>query len=150
MVYMYHSFLIHLSADGHLGCFHVLALINSAAMIFFFLTLIAIPKTKLVSEGLVYISCSEPMDVWKQVKVVNITTTGIANVKLFWGICNPKFVAVYLLTMSKPFTVWITTNCGKFWKRWEYQTTWTASWETCMHVRKQQLELDMEQQTGSK
>ena len=38
----------------------------------------------------------------------------------------------------------------KFWRRWEYQTTWPASWETCMHVRKQQLELDMEQQTGSK
>ena len=32
MVYMYHSFLIHSSADGHLGCFHVLAMINSAAM----------------------------------------------------------------------------------------------------------------------
>ena len=35
-------------------------------------------------------------------------------------------------------------------KRWEYQTTWPASWETCMQVEKQQLELDMEQQTGSK
>ena len=46
--------------------------------------------------------------------------------------------------------VWITINCGKFWKRWAYQTTWPASWETCMQVRKQQLELDMEQQTGSK
>ena len=46
--------------------------------------------------------------------------------------------------------VWITVNCGKFWKRWEYQTTWPASWETCMQVKKQQLELDMEQQTGSK
>ena len=55
-----------------------------------------------------------------------------------------------LLTMPKPLTVWITTNCGKFWKRWEYQTTWPASWETYMQVRKQQLELDMEQQTGSK
>ena len=40
--------------------------------------------------------------------------------------------------------------CGKFWKRWEYQTTWPVSWETYMQVRKQQLELDMEQQTGSK
>ena len=55
-----------------------------------------------------------------------------------------------LLTMPKPLTVWITTNCGKSWKRWEYQTTWPASWETCMQLRKQQLELDMEQQTGSK
>ena len=52
-----------------------------------------------------------------------------------------------LLTMSKPLTVWITTNCGKFWKRWEYQTTWPASWEVCMQVKKKQLELDMEQTT---
>ena len=55
-----------------------------------------------------------------------------------------------LLTMPKPLTVWIPRNCGKFWKRWEYQTTWLNSWETCIQVRKQQLELDMEQQTGSK
>ena len=54
-----------------------------------------------------------------------------------------------LLTMPKPLTVWIIINCGKFWKRWAYQTTWPASWETYMQVRKQQLELDMEQ-TGSK
>ena len=55
-----------------------------------------------------------------------------------------------LLTMSKPLTVLITINCGKFWKRWEYQTTWPASWETYMQVRKQQLELDIEKQTCSK
>ena len=55
-----------------------------------------------------------------------------------------------LWTMPKPLTVCITINCGKFWKRWEYQTTWPASWEICMQVRKQQLELDMEQQTDSK
>ena len=55
-----------------------------------------------------------------------------------------------LLTLPKPLTVWITINCGKFWKRWQYQTTWPASWEICMQVRKQQLELDMEQQTVSK
>ena len=55
-----------------------------------------------------------------------------------------------LLTIPKPLTVWTTTNCGKFFKRWEYQTTWPASWEICKQVRKQQLELDMEQQTGSK
>ena len=46
---------------------------------------------------------------------------------------------------------WVDHNkLWKFFKRWEYQTTWSASWEICMQVRKQQLELDMEQQTGSK
>ena len=44
-----------------------------------------------------------------------------------------------LLTMPKPLTVWITINCGRFFKRWEYQTTWHASWKICMPVRKQQL-----------
>ena len=46
--------------------------------------------------------------------------------------------------------VWITTNYGKFLKRWEYQTPWPASWEIWMQIKKQQLELDMEQQTASK
>ena len=55
-----------------------------------------------------------------------------------------------LLTMPTPLIVWITITCGKFWKRWEYQTTWPAPLEICMQVKKQLLELDMEQQTGSK
>ena len=55
-----------------------------------------------------------------------------------------------LLTMPKPLIVWITTNCGKFWKQQEHQTTLPTSQEICMQVKKQQLELDMEQQTGSK
>ena len=55
-----------------------------------------------------------------------------------------------LLTMPKHLTVWITINCGKFLKWWEYQTTPPASWEVCMQVKKQELELDMEQQTVSK
>ena len=55
-----------------------------------------------------------------------------------------------LLTMPKPLTVWVITNCGKFLKRWEHQITWPASWEICMQVKEQQLEPDMEQQTGSK
>ena len=49
-----------------------------------------------------------------------------------------------LLTMPKPLTVWITTNCGKFFKRWEYQINWLAFWEICKQVKKQHLELDME------
>ena len=55
-----------------------------------------------------------------------------------------------LLTMPKPLTVWMTTNCGRFLKRWEYQTTLPASWEICMQVKMQQLELNMEKQSGSK
>ena len=54
------------------------------------------------------------------------------------------------LPKPKPLTQCITTNCGKFFKRWEYQTTWPASWEICVQVKKQQVELNMEQQTGSK
>ena len=53
-------------------------------------------------------------------------------------------------TTLKPLTAWITTHCGIFLNRWEYQTTLPASWEICMQVKKQQLELDTEQQTGSK
>ena len=60
-----------------------------------------------------------------------------------------KNIHLCFIDYAKAF-VWITINCGKFWKRWEYQTTWAASWETYMQVRKQQLELDMKQQTGSK
>ena len=60
-----------------------------------------------------------------------------------------KNIYFCFIDYAKAF-VWITINCGKFFKRWEYQTTWPASWETCMQVRKQQLELDMEQQTASK
>ena len=55
-----------------------------------------------------------------------------------------------LLTQQKSLTVRITENCGKFLNRWEYQTTPPASWEICMQVKKQQLEPDMEQWTGSK
>ena len=51
---------------------------------------------------------------------------------------------------AKAFDCVVTINYGKFWKRWEYQTTWPASWENFMQVKKQRLELDMEQQTGSK
>ena len=55
-----------------------------------------------------------------------------------------------LLTMPKPLTVWITTNCRKFLKRWEYQIILPVSGQTYMQVKTQQLEPDMEQQMGSK
>ena len=62
---------------------------------------------------------------------------------------NNPFTSVSL-TMLKPLTVWITINCRKFFQRWEYQTILPASWETCTQVKKQQLELDMEQHIGFK
>ena len=51
---------------------------------------------------------------------------------------------------AKAFDCMDHNKLWKIFKRWEYKTTWPASWETCMQVRKQQLELDMEQQSGSK
>ena len=61
-----------------------------------------------------------------------------------------KNIYLCLLTMLKPLTVWIIINCGKFLKRWEYHTIWPVSWETCMQVKKQQLEPCMEQLTDSR
>ena len=55
-----------------------------------------------------------------------------------------------LLTMPKPLTIWITTTVESSLKVLEYQTTLPASWDICMQVKKQQLEMDMEQQTASK
>ena len=61
-----------------------------------------------------------------------------------------KNIYFCFIDYAKNLTVWITVTCGTFRKRWEYQTTWPASWEICMQIRKQQLKLDIEQQTGSK
>ena len=97
-----------------------------------------------------YVNCELP-DVQAGFRKGRGTRDQIANI--CWIIekeSSRKTSISALLTMPKPLTVWITINCGKFWKRWEYQTTWPASWETYMRFRKQQLELDMEQQTGSK
>ena len=61
-----------------------------------------------------------------------------------------KNIYFFFVDYAKAFDCGITPNCGKFLRRWEYQTTWPASWEIYTQVRKQQLELDMEQQTSSK
>ena len=55
-----------------------------------------------------------------------------------------------LLTTPKPLTMWMTTNLRKFLKTWGYQTTLPSSWEICMQVKKQQLELNVEQWNDSK
>ena len=98
-----------------------------------------------------YVNCELP-DVQAGFRKGRGTRDQIANIRWIREKAR-KFRKTYisaLLTMPKPLTLWTTINCGKFWKRWEYQTTWPASWEICMQVRNQQLELDMEQQTGSK
>ena len=61
-----------------------------------------------------------------------------------------KSIYFCFIAYAKALSVWIRINCRKFFKRWEYQTTWPAPWKICMQVRKQQLELLMEQQAGSK
>ena len=61
-----------------------------------------------------------------------------------------KNIYFCFIDYSKAFDCVDHHTLWQFWKRREYQTTWPASWENCMQVRKQQLELDMAQQTGSK
>ena len=74
----------------------------------------------------------------------------IANIQWVTEENSRKTSTSASLTTLNPLTVWITKNCGKFFISWEYQTTLPASWETCMQVKKQQLEPDMEQWTGFK
>ena len=61
-----------------------------------------------------------------------------------------KSIYFFFIDYAKAFDCVDPINCGKFWKTWDSWTTWPASWETSIKVRKQQLELDLEQQTGSK
>ena len=98
-----------------------------------------------------YVNCELP-DVQARFRKGRGTRDQIANIPGSWKKqeSSRKTSISALLTMPKPLTVWITIDCGKFSKRWEYQTTWPATWGICMQVRKQQLKLDMEQQTGSK
>ena len=78
------------------------------------------------------------------------TRDQIANIRWIIKKAREFQKIICFIDYAKAFDCEDHINCGKFWKRWEYQTTWPASWEICMQVRKQQLELDMEQQTGSK
>ena len=61
-----------------------------------------------------------------------------------------KDIYFCFIDYAKAFDCMDHNKLWQLWKKWEYQTTWPACWEICMQVRKQQLELDMEQQTGSK
>ena len=76
-------------------------------------------------------NCQHPLDCWKSTRVPEKYL-----LLLYW-----LFQSLWLCQSQKT---------GKFWKRWEYQTSLPAPWEICMQVKKQQLELNMEQQSGSK
>ena len=75
---------------------------------------------------------------WINVKISNDSSKLKGQRISMYGFCFIDYIL-------KPLTMWITTNCGKFLKRWEYQAISSASWETCTQVKKQQLEPDMEQ-----
>ena len=84
--------------------------------------------------------------------MATILDSGFANI--LWIIEKArelqKNIYFCCIDYAKAFDCVDQINCGKFWKRWEYQTTWPAFWKIYMQVKKQQLEPDMEQQTGSK
>ena len=97
-----------------------------------------------------YMNCELP-DVQAGFRKGRGTRHQIANIR--WiikkaGVSEKYLFLLYWLCQS----LWLCGSqwTGKFWRRWEYQTPWPASWETCLQIRKQQLEVDMEQQTGSK
>ena len=98
-----------------------------------------------------YMNCELP-DVKAVFRKGRGTRDQIANIR--WIIEKvrefQKNIYFCFIDYAKDYTVYITTNCGKFYKRWEYQFTLPASWEICMQVKKQQLELNIEQRTGNK
>ena len=98
-----------------------------------------------------YVNCEIP-DVQAGFRKSRGTRDQIANILRIIEKAREFQNSIYFCFIDyvKAFDCGDHINCGKFWKRWEYQTTWPASWEICMQVRKQQLELDMEQQIGSK
>ena len=82
-------------------------------------------------------------------QIANICKSSKKKKKKFQKNIYFCFLATLEPFTLEPFTVWITKTCGQFLKKWKYQTTIPTSWETWMQVKKQQLELDMEQWTGS-
>ena len=122
--------------------YHTIALISHASKV-----MLKILQAKFQQ----YVNCELP-DVQADFRKGRGTRDQIANI---WWIIEKarefqKNIYFCFIDYAKALIEWITTNCGKFWKRQESQTTWPASWKICMQVRKQQLEQDMEQQTGSK
>ena len=98
-----------------------------------------------------YMNCEIP-DVQAEFRKGKGTRDQIANI--CWIIEKPrefqKNIYFCFIDYAKAFDCVDHNKLWKFLKKWEYQTIWPASWEICMQVKKQELELDMEQQTGFK
>ena len=122
--------------------YHTIALISHASKV-----MLKILQARLQQ----YVNCELPV-VQAAFRKGRGTRDQIANIRWIMEKARAFQKNIYFcfIDYAKAFDCVVTINCGKFWKRWEYQTTWPASWEICMQVRKQQLELDVEQQTGSK
>ena len=98
-----------------------------------------------------YVNCELP-DVQAGFRKGRGTRDQIANIRWIMEKTRElqKNISFCFIDYAKAFDCVDHINCGKFWKKGEYQSTWPASWEICMQVGKQQLELDKEKQTGSK
>ena len=168
---MCHIFSFHSSVDGHLGCVYSLAIVNQLqwtlqCLYHFQLGLssgkcprihaLTSPTSKVMLK--IFQARLQQYMNWELLEAQigfrkgRRTRDQIANIH--WIIEKAKEFqktsTSASLTTLKPLTMWITTNCGKFLKRWEYQTILPASWEICMQFKKQQSELEMEQRTASK
>ena len=95
--------------------------------------------------------CELP-DIQAEFRKVRGTWDQIANIHWIMEKAREfhKNIYFWFIDYAKAFDCVDHNKLGKILKEMGIQTTWPASWETCMQVRKQQLELDMEQQTGSK
>ena len=111
--------------------YHTIALISHTSKV-----MLNILQTRLQQ----YVTCELP-DVKAGFRKARGTQDQIANIRWIIKKATEVHKNIYFcfINMLKPLTGWITTNCRKFFKRWEYQITWLASWEICMQVRKQQL-----------
>ena len=98
-----------------------------------------------------YVNCELP-DVQTGFRKGRGTRDQIANIR--WTIEKArefqKNIYFCFIDYAKAFDCVDHNKLWKFFKRWEYQTTFPVPWEICLRVRKQQLELDMEQHPGSK
>ena len=126
MVYMYHSFLIHSSADGHPGCFHVLAMINSAAMnigvhmsLSDLVSLVCTPRSGIAG------SYGSSIKIWNASRIcVSSLCKGHANL-----LCIAP-ILVYVLPKRAPRCV-LTRACApkqQDVQRWNYWRAWSVAW----------------------